>query len=107
MSTTRVERFYARDKADNTWIAHNNEAQAARAVARASGDWTDPVVGYAVEIRFEGKPERIFTEEEHEAEFQRRVKAMLEDILGAPVTFGETARMTASRIAIKHGIKLP
>lgn len=56
---------------------------------------------------------KAYTEEEHEAEFQRRAKAMLVDLLksqsSADVANGWQCGATAdwSGIATRHGIKLP
>lgn len=48
---------------------------------------------------------KCYTEEEHEAEFQRRAKAMLADLKDQ--TTSMAVEQSIDRIATKHGIQLP
>ena len=48
---------------------------------------------------------KCYTEEEHEAEFQRRAKAMLKDILA--ILSPDRVEIVEQTICPDHGIKLP
>lgn len=52
---------------------------------------------------------KAFTEEEHEAEFQRRAKAMLSEISTGIYRgkVGEGPQHTIKSIAARHGVQLP
>jgi len=65
----------------------------------------DPKAKRATLLIHDGKPQTLFTEEEHEAEFQRRAKAMVKDILA--ILSPDRVEIVEQTICPDHGIKLP
>lgn len=53
----------------------------------------------------DGERQPVYTQEEHEAEFQRRAAAMLKDIL--EILYPDRREIIEQHIMPKHGIKLP